>query len=902
MVNTSLKKLKHRLAGFYVVIKERTKTIAIIEGTWGFEHTKACFRDEIISFVKALKDIFNTFNQYLIDELTEVQNVFHQMKQAVKQHRLETKTFKIKMNLVLNENERLLEQIITKDIMNIVVNSSVDNAVVNMHEYINRKVTKLIAENEHLKQTYKQLYDSIKSSRIRSKEQCDDLINQVNLKSVENSDLNASLWKKVLVITALKDNIRKLKGKDVIDDVVTSHPIDLELLKVNVAQLAPKLRNNRTAHSDYLKHTQEETATLREVVEQGRSRNPINTSLDYACKITTTTEVPSRKPIALETDTPKPVVTLIFSRKPRKSKTTDPVRKSKVIQSVFANKKEPSRSWRSIDSNIPSSSLDECRRTRRIVETIHVDFDEMTAMASEQSSSGPALHEMTSAKINSGLVPKPTSSTPFVPSSKNDWDLLFQPLFDELLTPPPSVDLPAPEVIAPIADVIPPKQAESTGSPSSTTVDQDAPLPGNTCPLTRITTTAAVPLRKPIALESNTPKPVVTLDYSRKPKASRNVPVSKFKHNKSLSANKKEPNKSWGSTVSNIPSSSIDECSENLGKLQPKADIGIFIGYAPTKKALWIYNRRTRRIIKTIHVDFDELIAMAYEQSSSGHALHEMTPATISSGLVPNLISSIPFVPPLRTDWDMLFQPLFDELLTPPPSVDNPAPEVITPIAEIVTPKLAASTGSPSSTTVDQDAPSPNKVKVITLKWIYKVKLDELGGILKNKARLVARGYHQDEGIDFEESFALVARLEAIRIFLAFVTHMNMVVYQMDVKIMFLNGLQISQSPRGIFINQSKYALESLKKYGFESCDLVDIPMVEKSKLDEDIEGKVIDLSHYRGMIGTLLYLTASRPELQFAICMCTRLRSNITAGYRPIVRLSWILVIYSDLRAAMDV
>ncbi|GKF00872.1 retrovirus-related pol polyprotein from transposon TNT 1-94, partial [Tanacetum coccineum] len=77
---------------------------------------------------------------------------------------------------------------------------------------------------------------------------------------------------------------------------------------------------------------------------------------------------------------------------------------------------------------------------------------------------------------------------------------------------------------------------------------------------------------------------------------------------------------------------------------------------------------------------------------------------------------------------------------------------------------------------------------VITLKWIYKVKLDELGGVLKNKARLVARGYRQEEGIDFEESFAPVARLEAIRIFLAFAAHMNMVVYQMDVKTAFLNG------------------------------------------------------------------------------------------------------------------
>ncbi|GKF35894.1 hypothetical protein Tco_0112652 [Tanacetum coccineum] len=85
-----------------------------------------------------------------------------------------------------------------------------------------------------------------------------------------------------------------------------------------------------------------------------------------------------------------------------------------------------------------------------------------------------------------------------------------------------------------------------------------------------------------------------------------------------------------------------------------------------------------------------------------------MTPATISSGLVPNPPPSTPFVPPLRTDWDMLFQLLFDELLNPPPSVDHPAPEVVAPINEVEAPEPAVLTGSPSSTTVDQDAPSPS--------------------------------------------------------------------------------------------------------------------------------------------------------------------------------------------------
>nr|GEZ54232.1 retrovirus-related Pol polyprotein from transposon TNT 1-94 [Tanacetum cinerariifolium] len=372
--------------------------------------------------------------------------------------------------------------------------------------------------------------------------------------------------------------------------------------------------------------------------------------------------------------------------------------------------------------------------------------------------------------------------------------------------------------------------------------------------------------------------------------------------------------------------------SENLGKLQPKVDIGIFIGYAPTKKAFRIYNRRTRRIVKTIHVDFDELTAMAFKQSSPGPALHEMTPARISSGLVPKPTSSTPFVPPSRNDWDLLFQPLFDELITPPPSVDPPAPEVIAPNSlnqPVHLPQqqltkmhhhqvnlkqhqklnlLSFLTMLKKIEAMQEDlnefkrlkvwelVPRPNKAMVITLKWIYKVKLDELGEILKNKARLVARGYRQEEGIDFEESFASTAFLngnlrkevyvsqsdgfvdpdnpnhvyklkkdlyglkQALRAWYDMLSsflisqdfpkgsvdptlfiHRNgndLLLMSMMGKISFFLGLQISQSPKGIFINQSKYAFESLKKYGCESCDPVDTPMVEKSKLDEDKKGK----------------------------------------------------------------
>ncbi|GKE34113.1 retrovirus-related pol polyprotein from transposon TNT 1-94, partial [Tanacetum coccineum] len=116
--------------------------------------------------------------------------------------------------------------------------------------------------------------------------------------------------------------------------------------------------------------------------------------------------------------------------------------------------------------------------------------------------------------------------------------------------------------------------------------------------------------------------------------------------------------------------------SKDLGKLKAKADVGIVIGYSPAKKTYRIYNRHTRRIMETIHVDFDKLIAMASEQSSLGPTLNEMTPGTLSSGLMPQPPSSTPFVLPTRNDWDTLLQSLFDEYFRPLPCVDHPVPEV----------------------------------------------------------------------------------------------------------------------------------------------------------------------------------------------------------------------------------
>ncbi|GJT22942.1 retrovirus-related pol polyprotein from transposon TNT 1-94 [Tanacetum coccineum] len=245
--------------------------------------------------------------------------------------------------------------------------------------------------------------------------------------------------------------------------------------------------------------------------------------------------------------------------------------------------------------------------------------------------------------------------------------------------------------------------------------------------------------------------------------------------------------------------------NEDLGKLQPTADIGVFVGYAPSRKGYRIYNKRTRKIMETIHVQFDGL---SEPMAPMQHLMY----------------------PPTDKELAILFQLMFDEYLEPPRVKRPVSPALAVPV-------LANSACTPSYTTIDQDAPSPSHspssstlqspsshqgvaagstiiqdnhfapfdnnpfvnvfapkpsseassgdihefdrlqvwelvpqpdyVMIIALKWIYKFKLDEYGDVLKNKARLVAKGYQQEVGIDFEESFAPVTCIEAIRIFIA---------------------------------------------------------------------------------------------------------------------------------------
>ncbi|GJY62922.1 putative ribonuclease H-like domain-containing protein [Tanacetum coccineum] len=561
---------------------------------------------------------------------------------------------------------------------------------------------------------------------------------------------------------------------------------------------------------------------------------------------------------------------------------------------------------------------------------------------------------------------------------------------------------------------------------------------------------------------------------------------------------------------------------EDIGKLGAKGDIGFFIGYSAKSRAYRVYNRRTKKIIKTMNVTFDELSAMVFEQSSLKPGLQSMTFGQIIFGLdLTYAPSTITTQRPTEGELDLLFEAMNDDHIGGQPSAAlrtvpaAQAPQVLqTPTATTTTADTALTpTNSSSQATsilstsqnvdvlktqqqhvqhqpiiiadnvpnamfddntfyqpypheyqwtkdhldhpleqvigepsrpvltrnqlrTDGDmcmyaltvsimepknvneamtdpawiesmqeellqfkrldvwvlVPPPDNIKPLTLKWLFKNKHDEENTVIRNKTRLVVRGYRQEEGIDFKESFAPVARMEAIRIFLAYAAHKSFTVFQMDVKTAFLHGtlkedvyvcqpegfidvdhpshvyklkkalyglkqaprawydelsmfllqnhffkgtidptlfirrfdddilvvhvyvddiifgsthprytqlfsdlmksrfemsmmgemtfflgLQVNQSPCGIFINQSNYVLEILKKYGMETCDPVGTPMEIKDKLDLDQNGSPVDATKYHSMIGALMYLTSSRPDIVHATYLCARYQAKPT-------------------------
>ncbi|GJX83673.1 retrovirus-related pol polyprotein from transposon TNT 1-94 [Tanacetum coccineum] len=334
---------------------------------------------------------------------------------------------------------------------------------------------------------------------------------------------------------------------------------------------------------------------------------------------------------------------------------------------------------------------------------------------------------------------------------------------------------------------------------------------------------------------------------------------------------------------------------DDLGKIKPKADIGIFVGYSESSRGFHIYDRRTKKIMETIHVKFDELTTMASEcnnlEPESNYA--NFNDSSEDSQSIPS-----------TSDLDNLFSPMYEEYYPTSShevsdnfaanTLDNDhtsssssivvdqddAPQLVSSSEEQVDPSnmhqfhqqhrsidrwtknhpLEQVIGDPSKPVMTRKRLQTDAEvcmyaltelvechisrKTIKVKWNWKNETVAENTVIQNKSRLVAKGYGQGEGIDFEVSFAPVARLEAVRIFMAYAAHKNFPIFQIDVKTTFLNGPlkeEVHQSPRGIFISQSQYTIDILKKHRMEKCDTVSTPMAT-TKLDADLQ----DADHAR--------------------------------------------------------
>nr|GEV20180.1 reverse transcriptase domain-containing protein [Tanacetum cinerariifolium] len=433
---------------------------------------------------------------------------------------------------------------------------------------------------------------------------------------------------------------------------------------------------------------------------------------------------------------------------------------------------------------------------------------------------------------------------------------------------------------------------------------------------------------------------------------------------------------------------------ENLDKMKEKGDACIFVGYSTQSRAYRVFNKITRVIVETIHVNFDELPHMA-----SDHVNSDTVPQCQRTGLEhdslipgPQCPENVPHVAgtvTMSNELDLLFSLMFAELLNGSSQVVSKSSAVTTADApnqchqQHTTPLNTQSTTEPTCQVPTQAptiASTENIIQAEMIEEIAQVADDEFINIfstpvqdrgetssqqvIRNPSQSVRtrrqlesdgkmcmfalteelhrfdrldvwesvdRPLCKNEGFDFEESFAPIARLEAVRLFIAYDVHKSFTVYQMDVKTTFLYGslkeevyvnqpngfvdpyhpdkvyrlkkalYGLKQAPRawgaeilfrnsdppipyGIFINQAKYAQEILIKHALTSCDRVGTPMAMKH-LDADLSGTLVDQTKYRSMVGALMYLTSSRPYIVHATCYCAHYQVKPNEKHLTVVK-----------------
>ncbi|GJZ62906.1 retrovirus-related pol polyprotein from transposon TNT 1-94 [Tanacetum coccineum] len=855
LVKESLKKLKFHLSRFDNVVKIRTTP--------------------------------DTHTKDLLNEIMEVQTIFDQMDAVVQQSSVDKQCLEIAKKELLLENDRLLQQIMSQDVLLTMMNSmSLNGESVNMERKRNESCDKcfnldaelLKSQNAHndLLKSYSQLEKHCISLELsiqlnqeifQKHESCDNQNALEIPEFFENNDLKAQLQDKDTTICKLKkiiksmrekskeenvnydyceietknveleNNLRKVKGKEIVDiaaQIPSTNTIIPGMFKLDLEPLAPRLLQNREAHIDYLKYTHEIANILWGIVEQAKANQPLDNELDFACKhaqriqellvyvrdtspnaiklnakkvaitpknnvrklglkcstsncgckptgnkkndrisrtpsrnmknkveaqpmkvnkknrvvepirdvdvkhsfkanselICTTCKksmfdgvhdmclldfvenvnsraksakkhkkqniwkptanvVPPKKTTSHSVETQKPELK-VYSRKPKNIKNVGPSKKAKIVESKNANHFEPNHTWGSNATDIPSSSslaMTGCPYCSQGI--VRFGNDHIARIM------GYGDYQLGNVTISRVYYVEGLGHNLFSVGQFCDADLELAK--DGLARGILRLKFQKDHLCSACALG---KSKKSSHQPKAEDTNQEKlylfhmDLCGPTCVasingkmyiLVIIDDYSRFTWVRFLRTKDEAPEAII--------KCIKNIQV---RLNVILMQDKKQ-DLSFFHVFGALcyPTTNNDD----LGKLDAKADIGIFVGYVPAKKAFRIYNKKTWKIIETIHVTFDELTVMASEQFSSGLGLHSLTHATSSSGLVPNTVFQQPCISPNRDDWDHLFQPMFDEYFNPPSIV-------VSPVQEAAAPRVVVLADSPVSTSIDQDAPS----------------------------------------------------------------------------------------------------------------------------------------------------------------------------------------------------
>ncbi|GJS56344.1 retrovirus-related pol polyprotein from transposon TNT 1-94 [Tanacetum coccineum] len=688
--------MRSRVNDFENVVTVLTKVSGQNEGSWGFEHIRKAFDKDVKPFVKTLKEYFHMFDQGLHKEIIVMKEVFTQMETEVAKCSVERKTFEIKEKELLLENDSMEKSFLDEYSECVKLkaelskkNDKVEKAV---YDELSKRCARIKNRCISLEIKVQQYKESYQNNQPQNKQDAPEFP-----EFFEINELKARLKAKDKTINKLRDHIATVKGKSVSE--------------------GDKSVNN--------------SKVIAPGISEFRDMCPLT-------RITSTTVVPPKKPISTTT------VKKIQQSSNNSGKLKDITNiglssKSKSVESKISNNSKPNKNWGSNVSTTPSSSRVHFRFGNDHVATIkgyrdyqignvmisrvyyvkglghnlflvgqfcdsdlEVAFRKHTCFVHDlegvdllKGSKGSNLYTLSleemmqsfpicllskASKAKSWLWHRSINGKKYILVIVDDYSRLTWVKFLRSKDETPEFTLKAYYEDVQI----------SHQTSVARTLQQNGVVKRRNGTLVEVARTMLIFSKAPLFLWAEA---VATACYTQK------CSLIRRRHNKKPYEliHDKKPDLMYFHVFGALCYPTND--AEDLSMLKPKADIGIFVGYAPAKKAYRIYNRRTRMLMETIHVEFDELTTMAFEQFCSGPELQLMTPGIISSGLVHNPPSTKPYVSPTKNDWDLLLQPMFDEYFNPPPSVVSQVPFV-------AAPRPADLTGSYLSTSIDQDAPS----------------------------------------------------------------------------------------------------------------------------------------------------------------------------------------------------